>query len=366
MKIGILTLPLRGNYGGVIQAYALQTFLKKNGIDAYLVDRIWDRAKNEGLLHKIQRIVFHKLIWRRVIEFSYKTIQPRTNLVSSQDDMRVLGNMDFDAFVVGSDQVWRVEFTGGVKNNYFLDFVAKDDVKRVAYAASFGTGEWAGSKEHTRQIKALLQRFKAVSVREKSGVALCQDLFGVSAEHVLDPTLLLDANDYQSLITAEYKNKLKSTLITYVLDKNPKERTLINEIAKTKGLRIKSINVKKDPNGLRNRIPIDFYNYIYPSMYQWLRGFRDAEFIITDSFHGTVFSIIFQKQFIVLGNEHRGLARFLSLLDALGLSDRLVTTQNRDQIIKIVNKRIVYSEVDKLLEIERGKSKRFLIEALNN
>ena len=137
MKVGILTLPLRGNYGGVIQAYALQRFLKKNEIDAHLINRKWDLTREPGLIYKIQRFIFQNVFWRQVLSFSERMILPRTRVIRSQEEMQLIGKQDYNAFVVGSDQVWRVEFTGGVGDNYFLDFVNDPKILKISYAASF-------------------------------------------------------------------------------------------------------------------------------------------------------------------------------------------------------------------------------------
>lgn len=365
MKVGILTLPLRGNYGGVIQAYALQRFLKKNEIDAHLINRKWDLTREPGLIYKIQRFIFQNVFWRQVLSFSERMILPRTRVIRSQEEMQLIGKQDYNAFVVGSDQVWRVEFTGGVGDNYFLDFVNDPKILKISYAASFGTDIWKGSPQQTAKIKKLIMQFNSVSVREKSGLELCKKHFGIEAKHVLDPAFLLSKEDYIELLPEKYNKSIKSKLITYVLDENPKIKEHIKHIAKSQGLEVQSINVKKDPNNLRKRIHFNVFSYVYPSVYQWLRGFRDAEFIITDSFHGTVFSIIFQKQFIVLGNEHRGLSRFLSLLSLLGLEDRLTKeTSSIQDLMDISMRKIDYDKINKILQIEIDNSKEFLLSSL--
>ncbi len=366
MKVGIMTLPLRGNYGGVLQAYALQRFLKNNQVNAILIDRAWDRSESSGLLYQVQKFIFHHFIWRNVIQFSKKWIQPRTNKIASQIEMMKINEHGFDAIIVGSDQVWRVEFTGGVKNNYFLDFLKNDATKRIAYAPSFGTKDWKGTPEQTAKIKKLLKKFTAISVRERSGVTICKDFFGVNTENVLDPTFLLDKDEYLNILPKKFRKKNSVKLVTYILDKSEIKCELIKGIAKRKRLTVKSINVKKNPMDLRKKVALDIYNYAYPSVYSWIRGFRDADFIVTDSFHGTVFSIIFQKQFIVFGNNHRGMERFISILETLGLSDRLIYDLETADLNPIIDKIIDYDIVKSKLDVEIEKSKRFLMEALRS
>ena len=360
-KIGVLTLPLKGNYGGVLQAFALTTFLKNNGFDAYLVDRQWNQKK-KNISYYIQKIIFHHLVIGKVKKFTNKWIHPKTFEIRSQEMMKELNNEGFDAFVVGSDQVWRVEHTSGVKNNYFLDFVDDKKVKKIAYAASFGKDSVDGDEEKLKEISELLKDFNAISVREESGVKICSDIFNVEAKQVLDPVLLLNSNDYIQIIDKS-SSKLKNTLTTYVLDASVVNNNIINDVSKKLNLDAVSINYKKDPALLLKNKSLDFYNYIYPSVSNWLRGFRDAEFIVTDSFHGTVFSILFKKQFLVIGNEKRGLARFNSILGKLGLLDRLITRKNPYNV-EMLSKKIDYERVYKVLESEKTFSKNFIINAL--
>ncbi|WP_218599661.1 polysaccharide pyruvyl transferase family protein [Polaribacter sp. NJDZ03] len=360
-KIGVLTLPLKGNYGGVLQAFALTTFLKENGFDAYLVDRQWNQTQ-KNLKYYIQKIIYHNLLIGKVKKFNKKWINPKTFEIRSQERMLDLNNEGFDAFVVGSDQVWRVEHTGGVKNNYFLDFIKDKNVKKVAYAASFGKDSVDGTEESLNEISSLLKQFNAISVREESGVKICSETFDVKAAHVLDPVLLLNSDDYLPIIDKS-SPKLVNTMTTYVLDASKVNNDIISDAAAALNLEAVSINYKKDPGLLLKNKSLDFYNYIYPSVSNWLRGFRDAEFIITDSFHGTIFSILFKKQFLVIGNERRGLARFNSILSKLGLMDRLITSKNpynKEMLFKKIN----FNEVQELLNKEKVASKSFLLSAL--
>ncbi|MDV7187799.1 polysaccharide pyruvyl transferase family protein [Lutibacter sp. TH_r2] len=357
LKIGILTLPLKGNYGGVLQAFALLTYLKNEGYNAYLVDRQWDRSK-KTIGFYVQKFIYHEIIRGKVKKFCDKWINPKTFSIDSQEKMQQLNKEDFDAFIVGSDQVWRVENVGGVKNNYFLDFISDKKVKKIAYAASFGKDTVDGSDEKILKISKLLKDFNAISVREDTGVNICHDVFKVEASHVLDPVFLINKKEYLKTIDKNLK-PLENTLITYVLDYNKKNEIIINDIAKKLNLKIQSINYKKDPALLIKNKALDFYNYRYPSVSNWLRGFRDADFIVTDSFHGTMFSVIFGKQFIVIGNEKRGLTRFTSFLKSVGLLNRLVLPSQGVDMDTVFEK-IDYEKVNKILKIEKIKSKSFL------
>lgn len=364
MKIGVLTLPLKGNYGGVLQAYALVSFLKMNGHDAYLVDRQWDARRKKTLVYYIQKFVFHDIIIKNVKNFCNERIYPKTQRIDSQDGMKILEKEKFDAFVVGSDQVWRLEHIGGVKNNYFLDFVGNDRIKKIAYAASFGKDTVDGDVNKFQEISELLKQFTAISVREDSGVKICKEIFNVDATHVLDPVLLVDKAIFEPIIEQKYRSKLVNTLTAYVLDDTNEKLAIISAAAKNLNLKIKSVNYRKDPAFLLENKSLDIYNYVYPPVENWLRGFRDAEFVITDSFHGMMFSIAFNKQFFVIGNEKRGFTRFTSFLHEFGLSNRLITSANPfDE--SMLEKKIDYDLVNKKLDDWKIKSRLFLLNALN-
>lgn len=364
MKVGILTLPLKGNYGGVLQAYALLTFLKNKGIDAYLVDRQWDTRANTDIKYHLQKFIFHNIIRGKVKSFCDTWINPKTSPVSSQEEMLRINDQNFDAFIVGSDQVWRLEHISGVKDNFFLDFVKDKNVKKISYAASFGKDSVDGSKEYLNKISDLLKDFDAISVREDSGIKICKEFFDVTAVQVLDPVLLLSKEDYLKIISS---TKTKSQILTnYVLDKAPEKLEIIDRVANNLSLKINSINYKKDPGQLlKGGFKLDFYNYIYPSLKNWLAGFRDADFIVTDSFHGMLFSVIFNKQFLIIGNEKRGLARFYSFLRLINLEHRLITSKNPFKE-SLLNEKINFLEVNEKINSNKNKATDFLLNNLSN
>ena len=201
--------------------------------------------------------------------------------------------------VVGSDQVWRPSYNLNVFD-MFLDFCKNEDnLKRIAYAASFGVDEWEYTSEQTRKCSELAKKFDAISVREKSGVALCKNNFGVDATWVLDPTLLLNKEDYCE-VCKDVPVSSDKILVVYVLDMNDSICELCNSIAKEQNLKIKVIS-----SGSQAFLTIP----------EWLAMFRDASYVVTDSFHGTVFSIIFEKEFKCIYNKNRGAARFESLMN---------------------------------------------------
>lgn len=255
----------------------------------------------------------------------------------------------FDAIVVGSDQVWRIENTKGADLNFFLDFIKNPSIKRNSYAASFGKDTWQGTASETEKVRTLLAKFNSITVREDSGVSLCKDIFGVEATNVLDPTMLLEATDYNTILSAP---KHKDQITTYILDSTEAKTSTIQVLSDKYNFSVVSLFPKK-------RITY------YRSVYNWLENIRDAKCVVVDSFHGMVFSIIFRKNFVVLANSKRGLTRFTSLLSQLGLEDRLTHDFDFARVDLILAKSIDYSKVETKLNNMREFSLSILKNSLS-
>lgn len=366
MRIGILTLPLHTNYGGILQAYALQTVLERMGHEVVVFDTpnkcplppLWKLPLSFAkriLLKSMGRIdrIFIERYNNSVQPIITKEIQP---FIDEKIHRKVftkfskLDACDFDAIVVGSDQVWRSIYFipmwfGQPMENAYLSFTKGWNIKRISYAASFGTDKWEYNEKQTLHSREALQMFDAVSVREENGVKLCKQYFDVDALHVLDPTMLLDANDYIELFKQKQTPKSKGNLLNYVLDETDEIESLIKKVASMKKMVPFAVN---NPYEGDNTKPLN--QRIKPSVETWLRGFYDADFVITDSFHACVFSIIFKKQFVVVGNKDRGMSRFESLLKLFGLEDRLVDVHCDVSILQQIDYDNVYSIYDKLKE----------------
>lgn len=371
MKIAILTLPLITNYGGILQAYALQAVLKRMGHEVWTEKRkekplrLMGRIKMfiKRILGPIRKIYYATgkqdgIIFRYTDSFIYKYIA--TTEVRDFNIKEVSKKNKFDAYIVGSDQVWRPGYSSYLPN-YFLDFVTGEKVKRIAYAASFGTSKWKFSPEQTKQCSMLLKEFDAVSVREDSGVELCNKYLGMRAVHLLDPTMLLKKEDYIRLVELEQTSAFENKLMTYILDQSEEKQQILQRISTA--LNLNSIVVLPEKNfwqvGTKG---ID--KCIFPPVTNWLRGFMDANYVVTDSFHGVVFSIIFNKPFIAILNEDRGEARFVSLLKMFDLEERLVYSLN-DVTDELINSIIDFGSVNRIWEKEREKAMVFFNTALN-
>ncbi len=370
MKIGILTLPLHTNYGGILQAYALQTVLERMGNEVYLIEKptfplhlpLWKTPLSYGrrILKNISGHPF-PILYEQKMNREASTIRQHTDkFINKYIKRKIVDNYtdvhenDFDAIVVGSDQIWRPKYFHNIETAY-LDFTEGWNIKRMAYAASFGTDEWEYTPKQTKKCGRLLQSFDAVSVREKSGINLCHNHFHVQATHVLDPTMLLEPENYIKLFEVDDTPKSPGTLLNYILDETPEKTALIEKIAKDKSLVPFRVNSKVE------NINAPLQERIHPPVEQWLRGFYDAEFVITDSFHACVFSILFNKPFFVIGNTARGMSRFTSLLSMFGLENRLI--HSNSSIYYETN--ISWQNVMSLLNYNRRKSRDFLSKGLN-
>ncbi|MBR5593129.1 MAG: polysaccharide pyruvyl transferase family protein [Bacteroidaceae bacterium] len=374
MKIGILTLPLHNNFGGILQAYALQRVLKNMEHKAILIDKSryvslgpWYKRypiyiKNAILKHIMQQ----KVVVRPDVEINKtpKIIAQHTELFINKYIERIytrdfsdIKKNKFDAIIVGSDQIWRPKYFFSRIENAYLDFAKKWNIKRISYAASFGAEEWEYDENQTINCTALLKKFDAISVRESSAKVMCENKFGVEALHVLDPTMLLTKENYIEIFKEACTQQSKGNLFCYILD-NKKETNIITDcIAKNKGLKPFFVNSRyEEPNApLEERIqkPVE----------KWLRAFYDAEFVITDSFHACVFSIIFNKPFIVYGNRERGMARFESLLKLFELEERLVSSLS--EVNKVLQMPIDWERVNSIYKQMKEKSLSFLAKNLN-
>lgn len=370
-KIGLLTLPLIDNYGGIIQITALNTYLKSEGYEVYHLNKRYNITPVKQLARKLFK--WNPFYWvydfndhakkhryiKNLNEFiAIELTNSTKNIYSSLQLTKKVGDLKLDAVIVGSDQVWRMQYIKQNYEDYFLGFLDSNKISKIAYAASFGTNEWE-NKNNISSVENLLKDFKSISVREDSGVFICKNTFNINkVEHVLDPTFLPHLTYYETIINREYKSKKEVGLFNYVLDKSPKKAEIIGNIAEQLHLKIDSIYLE---NNLR-----DFSNkkILKPSIGEWLYHFKNAKFVVTDSFHGTVFSIIFNKQFIAIGNKTRGITRFTSLLKSLDLSNRFILDDN-EHYLSIIKQTIDYNLVNRKLEQLKLHSIKFLKNALS-
>ncbi len=370
MKIAILTLPLLVNYGGILQAYALQSVLEKMGHEARVLSgttrlrlkkaqalgKFLERAVKKYIKKRKDVRVFWEHWWNTFgRDHVQKEIRPfidRHIHLFDAETLTKLKESDFDCYVVGSDQVWRPryfrdKFIHATLEDAFLKFARNWNVKRVAYAPSFGTDQWEYTPAQTKACGELARLFDAVSVREADGVDACRMHLGVEATHVMDPTMLLRAEDYRALFEGTGTPESPGDLLVYLIDETAEKKALIASLARERNLEPFKVNdVAQDVT--------------QPSVERWLRGFSDARFVVTDSFHACVFSILFKKPFVVVGNKKRGNARLHSLLNLFGLGDRIVSSP--EDALRLPE--IDYNAVTAAVEEKRAASLAFLKAAL--
>lgn len=372
-KICILTQPLFTNYGGILQAYALQKTVKELGFDV-VTDScpIKILTKKEKIRERLRRIILRYVLNRKNVSthpyfLSYndaKIISKHTitfidKYISTTDFFqgKILPNRSeiekYDAFIVGSDQVWRNEYSR--VESYFIDFAENYDCIKIAYSASFGKNAWQFDDKRTKRLSFLAKKFTAISVREQSGVDLCKKYLDIDAFHLIDPTLLLNKQDYIDIINQEKEQEQQEDLVTYILDDNIGKQKIIKKIQEINHFSNCDISTKK----LDKKQKHIKDEYIFNPVSFWLNKIKNAKFVVTDSFHGTVFAIIFNKPFIVIENEKRGNDRFSSLLTMFNLEDRIIR-EDKPFDEKILKKEINYQYVDEIIENEKQKAISFL------
>lgn len=377
MKIAIVTLPLNTNYGGVLQAYALKTVLESMGHDVTVLDPktkiwkpVWWKAPFIYLKRAIVRLfkgrsgpeVFRESRLSRELPMVSEAVRA---FVMNKVKVRVIKNYnvikegEYDAFVVGSDQVWRPSYLGNIYDR-FLEFTSGWNVKRVAYAASFGTTELEYEYTQLEKCSKLLEGFCGVSVREESALKICDEWFDCSsAVHVLDPVMLLPSSHYVVLAAGHDVAEYQGKVLSYILDKSVYKYNLVHFACHALGKDYEDVSVlPADKN-----IPLN--DRIMKPLEQWIGAFAASDFVVTDSFHGCVLALLFHKPFLALGNKTRGQTRLDSLLTMFELEGRLVEAIDPDDDGKDWLTDINWERVDEILHTKVQESQTFLYDSLN-
>lgn len=360
MKVGILTLPFNNNYGGYLQAYALMTILKKEGHDVELIYRRHNKVsfvqktkiviKNTIKLligQKVNRIIPNRekdflQQGRLMHSFMDKYICPKSQPLFSTNELSQYVQGRYETVIVGSDQIWRPDYVPNVED-YFLSFLHDSKVCKIAYAASFGSDMPQYTDRERDLCGKALMNFKLVTVRERSGVDVIKRMgwIGIEPIVVLDPTMLLKKEDYDQLLPKK-QSLSKGKVFCYVLDDSDNVRKIIKQAS---DILQKELYYIIDTKRWKN------VDYIMPSIEDWLCGIRDSDFVVTDSFHGMVFSIIFNKPFVVCLNKERGISRFLDLLIMLNLQERIM---DEEKIMDIIGQPIEWEFVNtEIMKLQR-------------
>lgn len=323
MKVGVITFHSANNYGAILQTWALQKVLKDYGLDSGVIhyhpdaiDILYDPMK----LSKGAKRLLH---WLKVsIKYPDRLVKYRKFLRFMQENINLIGdyrtygelkkaNLELDAYIVGSDQVWNIDHTNGYDPAYLLEFAGKNS-KKIAYAASVGKDYIPGKvKENFRRA---LSSFTAISVREESVKEEIETLAEKPVEVVLDPTLLLKKEDYEEI---KVKSPIKEPyILVYMMEKNPQVIKLANKLSVALGMPV----IQRRPTaGFENELP-PFYTQ---NTGEFIGLIESASYVITNSFHGTVFSIIYERPFISMLHSDTG-SRTEDLLKALHLESHLL------------------------------------------
>ena len=365
MKIGILTLLPAENYGGILQAVALYSYLSEKGHDVTLIRKqyavpLWRKCVVElvrflplkGNKFSIIKNRYVKACKLKPFIEKYMPAQSRSIVTAAELEI-LLEEERFDAVIVGSDQVWRYSYINdGHYSVYFLDVNVCYPLKKIAYAASFGLDHWE-AKDKIDKVSSFLKDFTAISVREKSGAEICLKDFGVQSECVVDPTLLVGVDFYNRFFDGRMKVASRKTLVTYILDESENKNNFINKVMGDlfNGDDFVQVNLAKG------------YEGSYYLVEEWVWEIKNAGCVITDSFHGMIFSILFEKEFFVSGNVERGLDRFLSVLIPLGLEDRIFMGEGDD--FHYPASQIDYASIKELIGHQRRRSVMFIENAIS-
>lgn len=348
MKIGIITFINTINFGALLQAYALQEVLSGFGNDVevirYINKNIEEKEKNNGkiTLKKIyKKIIMGKATKRKEEKFkAFENNNIKFGLQLNNNFEQI--NKLYDLFVTGSDQVWNMKITN--KDwNYFLDFVS-DDKKKISYAPSFGNDKFP--EEEKNNLKEQVKKFKALSVREESGKKLIEEISSKKAEVVLDPTLLLNKEEWESKI--KFKPKIEHYILVYIPHNKKIVFDFVDKLKKEKRLPVVYLSIspkiQKGVKTIYDASPDEFLGWI-----------KNADYVVTGSFHGTAFALNLNKQFFYESTGDG--SRINNLIKICGTEDRNLSN------IKDFNKKIDYDIVNKKLNKERMKSLNWLKQA---
>jgi hypothetical protein len=344
MKIGILTFHCAHNYGAVLQAYALQEKLKELGhyveiidyrpsylIDAYKIPSLNFKSQSiKNIVFKILSVCFFKYSRRkRFVKFddfikNKLNLHQQTNIIPE----------DYDLYILGSDQIWNGYITKGIDNVYWGRFSIKPGAKKITYAVSLGNYKLQeGQKPY---VKQLLAKIDGISVREKETLSKIQSLANKQVYEVLDPTFLNNKLKWNKLINDDYQNR------KYVLLYQVRYNKHLKDIAKNLAKQIKGTIIEV-PAYISKQYIFNKYKTISPV--EFISLIKNAECIVTSSFHGTAFSIIFEKPFYTVALNDGKDNRSINLLNKLSLQNRMINVYDNVKFAPID-----YTESNKKLQ----------------
>lgn len=326
---GIINFWWCDDHGAILTAFALQRFIDKEGFSSELLKcwRDYDETKRTGGISKA---------------FEKQYLKVSTDIYRTYDDIfeknhNLKLNNEYIGFITGSDQVFRPDY---VPDSWYLTFV--NGKGKIAVAASFGTDEFICSDERCDRIGKSLKTYDYLSVREDSGVKICSSKFNVKAFHLLDPVFLIDKCEYERIIQESELKKKDEYIFCYIRDVSLNSNKLVEEIKR---------QLNCDVVWCDETMPVE----------DFLFNVHNCKCMITDSYHGLCFSIIFNKDYLCIKNTTRGRARFDSLQRQLDLPDNNFISEG-EQINRM--KPINYSRINQKLSILSNEGRQWLREAI--
>lgn len=360
MRVGIQTLPLLDNYGGLLQAAGLYREIVELGHEPVLLSKKYYRPRLQRRIASILRAIpghnvqgLRELEARRAVHYPFldQCLPNRTGPLYTRDELAAyVHDAGLDAVVVGSDQVWRSSYLSDEDVScYFLDIPVR---KKIAYAASLGN-DGLPSADRVDRVRALVDGFDAISVRERSAQSLIMDEMFRGSRKVdvaLDPTLLVETGFFESLAAPPAESE--QYVLSYILDPHHRGLGVEGKVLEAIGpnLAVRNLGLASGGSAL--------------TVAAWLRAFRSASFVVTDSYHGSIFAILFGKPFLAIANEERGVARFSSLFGQLDLLDRLLFADSLPDVTDLVARPTNYESVHRRIDELRTESRSFLRDAL--
>lgn len=347
--IGLVSNFYAGNFGGALTQYALYHVLCDMGYSTLMIERPKTAKSAEYVKNAFNNIFIRN-------PYPDYAVAP---MYDSKEDMRIL-NDKCNTFVVGSDQLFQYSLYQSLGEFVTLDWVS-DTKKKIAYAASFGHDKiWGNPKVHA-EMAYFMQKFDAFSVREESGVRIAKEDYGINAKWVLDPVFLCDPKHYRTLAAADHRKIPDRYIGGYVLDPTKEKQRIFKYAMKKMNLPVEifsEYNCSPEYTAALGDLNVPLLR-----TEERLNNIINCDFFITDSFHGTCFSIIMKKPFISIMNQNRGASRFKSLLKMLHLENRLIESEkdlDRPDLLSPID----YDEVYKILDKEKNRCRKWLSDAI--
>lgn len=376
VKILLITYSRTKNYGGILQAYGLYKYLKLKGNDVDFIDYIPRRCNIFNKKEFVDEAASKSKLWGKcaftkwlfsIIRYPTmrRAAMPFWNFMNKNATftMPYYNNVELcvdvpkaDVYITGSDQVWNSQFSANQELDlpFYLSFVEK--AKKISYASSFGRASLP--EKDKKIVQEMLEQYSSISVRENSGKEILRSM-GIDSEVVVDPTILCPLEEWNFIANKQLD---RNYILLYQVNFNSQIYQLAKSVAAAEGKKLITITLdSKDKKNVKSNLKVT------PDIEDWLSYIKYADLVITDSFHASVFSILFKRKFIVISGTRKGMStRISNLLDSVSLQEREVNSFNIDEVLSVVNQYIDWDKCHQKLNLLRDKSKEWLDTALSD